>query len=89
LTEREYERAVCSFQLDESLMAMLANLTGDDAFRGWTPMKFFPFLYIPWDVPRLLFWHCVVHEYAHGRLVEAWAEQRALLDDTVDQKAEA
>ena len=67
-TEDEYERAVNSFQLDESLLAMIATLTGDMVFRTWTPLKFTPFLRLPWDVPRDLFWHSCVSEYAHERL---------------------
>src|SRR5262249_45701314 len=39
-TASEYERAVNSFQLDESIGAMLAGLTGDVIFRTWTPVKF-------------------------------------------------
>jgi len=67
-TEEEYERAVNSFQLDESLMACIANLTGDLVFRSWTPLRFTPWLAIHRDVARDLYWHALVHEYAHGRL---------------------
>lgn len=67
-TYAEYERAVNSFQLDESLFTHLANLTGDERFRTWTPLKFTPFLDFPWDIPRALYWHATIHEYAHGRL---------------------
>jgi len=67
-TEDEYERAVNSFQLDESLMASIANLTGDLVFRSWTPLRFSPWLAIHRDVARDLYWHALVHEYAHGRL---------------------
>jgi hypothetical protein len=67
-TEEEYERAVNSFQLDESLMASIANLTGDVVFRSWTPLRFSPWLTIHRDVARDLYWHALVHEYAHDRL---------------------
>lgn len=68
-TEDEYERAVNSFQLDESLLGYLANLTGDAIFRTWTPNKFFPHLNIAREVPRDLYWHAIVNEFAHERLV--------------------
>jgi hypothetical protein len=67
-TQREYERAVNSFQLDESLCAMLASLTGDDSFRTWTPHKFPMWISVRRDVPKELLWHAAVTEYAHGTL---------------------
>ena len=67
-TYEEYERATNSFQLDESLFTLIADITGDARFRTWTPLKFTPFLAFPWDVPRALYWHACIHEYAHGRL---------------------
>ena len=69
-TDEEYERAVVSFQLDESLMAYLADMTGDDSFRRWTPLNFLPLLSIRKDVPRDVYWHAVVHEFAFGRLCQ-------------------
>lgn len=67
-TEDEYERAVNSFQLDESFMAALAAVTGDGAFRGWTPLKFPAWISVRRDVPRDLYWHAIVCEYAHTHL---------------------
>jgi len=67
-TEREYERAVNSFQLDESVCAMLAGLTGDAVFRTWTPVKFPAWISVGRDVPRELFFHACVCEYAHTHL---------------------
>ncbi|MFZ9887219.1 MAG: DUF6999 family protein [Myxococcota bacterium] len=67
-TEDEYERAVNSFQLDESLLGFLADLTGDPVFRTWTPLRFPAWLNIARDVPRDLYWHAIVNELAHGRL---------------------
>jgi hypothetical protein len=75
-TEAEYERAVNSFQLDESLLGYLANLTGDPVFRTWVPNKFIPWLGINRDVPRDLYWHAIVNEYAHTRL-QRMAEAKA------------
>jgi hypothetical protein len=68
-TEDEYERAVNSFQLDESLLGYIANMTGDPVFRTWTPNKFFPHLSIAREVPRDLYWHALVNEFAHERLI--------------------
>jgi hypothetical protein len=73
-TEHEYERAVNSFQLDESVCVMLASLTGDPTFRSWTPHKFPAWISVARDVPKELFWHAAVTEYAHThleRLIEA------------------
>lgn len=67
-TEEEYERAVNSFQLDESIGAMLAGLTGDATFRTWTPNRFPAWISVRRDVPRELFWHACVCEYAHTHL---------------------
>ncbi len=67
-TEREYERAVNSFQLDESVCAMLAGLTGDPTFRTWTPNKFPAWISVRRDVAQELFWHACVSEYAHTHL---------------------
>jgi hypothetical protein len=76
-TEYEYERAVNSFQLDASLLAYLANLTGDPIFRTWTPAKFFPHLNIAREVPRDLYWHAIVNEFAHERLLRMKRAQDA------------
>jgi hypothetical protein len=62
------QRAVNSFQLDESLLAAIANLTGDPTFRTWTPVKFGNWLGHSGDVGRDLHWHILVNEYAHTRL---------------------
>ncbi|MEZ4373821.1 MAG: hypothetical protein R3B07_23570 [Polyangiaceae bacterium] len=69
LDERTTERAINSFQLDESLMGILANLTGDPLFRSWVPCRFPTWLGSPTgDPPRDLHWHILVHEYAYFRL---------------------
>jgi hypothetical protein len=67
-TEQEYERAVNSFQLDESVCAMLAGLTGDPTFRTWTPNRFPMWISVRRDVPKELLWHAAVTEYAHTYL---------------------
>ncbi len=69
LDEPTTERAINSFQLDESLMGILANLTGDPTFRSWVPCRFPTWLGSPTgDPPRDLHWHILVHEYAYFRL---------------------
>jgi hypothetical protein len=69
-TSDEYRRAVHSLQLDESVLAILAELTGDDVFRYWKPAGFIPIVRTNRDVPRDLFAHAVIHEYIHARLTE-------------------
>ena len=74
------ERAINSFQLDESLLAALSELTGDATFRTWAPVKFPNWLGTTGRVARDLHWHIIVNEYAHTRLV-------ALRDDPAHRAA--
>ncbi|MDP9074304.1 MAG: hypothetical protein M3N98_09050 [Actinomycetota bacterium] len=67
-TEDEYERAVNSFQLDDMLMACLTRITGDPTFMTWRAMAGRGWLGIARDVPRELYWHALVNEYAHTHL---------------------
>ena len=67
-TSGEYRRAVHSLQLDESVLAILAELTGDEVFRSWKPAGYIPIVRTNRDVPRDLFAHAVIHEYIHARL---------------------
>ncbi len=76
-TESEYERAVNSFQLDESVCAMLAGLTGDATFRTWTPVKFPSWISVRREVPKELFFHACVCEYAHTHLERIAARRDA------------
>ena len=62
-TSDEYRRAVHSLQFDESVLAILAELTGDDVFRSWKPAGYIPIVRTNRDVPRDLFAHAVIHEY--------------------------
>ncbi len=76
--EEVLERAINSFQVDESLLTALANLTGDDLFRTWTPVKFPTWFGSPtFDPARDLHWHMLVHEYAHHHLLRLRDEARA------------
>ena len=63
-----------SFQLDESLMAHVADITGDGSFRAWSTLKSLTWLEINRDVPRALYMHAVVHEYAHTHLCRLAAQ---------------
>lgn len=69
-TSDEYRRAVHSLQLDESVLACVAELTGDDVFRSWKPAGYIPIVRTNRDVPRDLFAHAVIHEYIHERLLD-------------------
>jgi hypothetical protein len=67
-TEDVYEQAVSSFALDESLLAHLADLTGDIRFLAWCAPQSLARPEIDRDVPRALYWHALVHEFAHTHL---------------------
>jgi hypothetical protein len=68
-TSDEYRRAVHSLQLDESLLAILAELTDDPTFLAWKPAGCIAIVRTNRDVPRDLFAHAVIHEYIHARLL--------------------
>ncbi len=68
-TSDEYRRAVHSLQLDESVLSILSQLTGDPFFRTWRPSGFNPIIRTNRDVPRDLVAHAVIHEYIHARLL--------------------
>jgi hypothetical protein len=70
LTAGEYRRAVHSLRLDETLLACLAELTGDLTFRTWRPEGFTVQPRTARDVPRAVYAHAVICEYAHARLRE-------------------
>ena len=78
-TNLEYQRAVHSLQLDESLLGCIAELTGDEAFRAWRPVGYALIVQTNRDVPRYLYGHAVVHEYIHARLL--WHAERAALTE--------
>jgi hypothetical protein len=94
-TSDEYRRAVHSLQLDESLLSCLTELTGDDVFRSWKPSGYIPIVRTNRDVPRDLFAHAVIHEYAHARLVhhaeqaEACRHSCPALEKTLSRPVEA
>lgn len=73
-SEDVYEQAVNSFQLDEPLMAHLADITGEEIFRAWGAHRSLSWLEINRDVPRELYMHAVAHEYAHTNLCRLAAQ---------------
>lgn len=77
-TTNEYERGVNSFQLDQSLCAAIAGITGDPAFLSWTPLKFAVYVTTWRDVPRDLYWHAAVDEMIHTRLKRIVLEAKAM-----------
>ncbi len=76
-SEDIYEQAVNSFSLDESLLAHLADITGDGRFRAWVTPQSLGWLEINRDVPRVLYRHALVHEYAHTHLCRLAAQSTA------------
>ncbi|HET9168509.1 MAG TPA: hypothetical protein VFN97_03700 [Actinospica sp.] len=69
LTSSEYRRAVHSMSLDGSLLTVLAKITGDQTFLTWglngvDPLRVESNI----DVPRAVYEHAVLCEYAHARL---------------------
>ncbi|MFI5914777.1 DUF6999 family protein [Dactylosporangium sp. NPDC051541] len=69
LTGPEYRRAVHSMRLDESLLGVLAALTGDPVFHRWRPAGSVVRLDSTADVPRAVYEHALACEYAHATLV--------------------
>jgi hypothetical protein len=68
-TSDQYRKAVHSLQLDESVLSILSALTGDEMFRPWKPSGYMPIVRTGRDVPRDLFAHAIIHDYAHARLL--------------------
>lgn len=75
-SEDIYEQAVNSFQLDASLMAHIADITGDSLFRAWGTHQSLSWLELNRDVPRSLYRHAVVHEYAYTHLCRLAEQSR-------------
>ena len=73
-SEDVYEQAVNSFRLDAPLMAHLADITGDSVFRAWGARQSLSWLELNRDVPRALYMHAVMHEYAHTHLCRLAAQ---------------
>ena len=70
LTPAQYRRAVHSMRLDTSLLSVLTAITGDTTYLGWAsglPVR----VDSNADVPRMVYEHALLCEYAHARLVRA------------------
>ena len=74
LTPDEYRRAVHSMRFDDSILALLADLTGDPTFLRWQNGDLSVRADSNTDVPRAVYRHAVVCEYAHARLRRLAAE---------------
>ena len=70
LTVEEYRRAVHSIRFDDSFLEILALVTGDDTFRHWKLAGMSLWMDSNVDVPRMVYRHALVCEYAHARLVK-------------------
>lgn len=75
-TEDIYEQAVNSFSVDESLLAHIADITGDDVFRALGPGQSLAWLAVDGDVPNSLYRHAMAHERAHTALCRLAADSR-------------
>lgn len=70
LTVEEYRRAVHSIRFDDSFMEILAVITDDDTFRHWKLGALSLWMDSNVDVPRMVYRHALVCEYAHAHLVK-------------------
>jgi hypothetical protein len=68
LTPAEYDRAVHSLRLDDSLLAILVRLTGDPTFWRWHRGGITVRIDSGIDVPGAVYQHAVICEFAHERL---------------------
>jgi hypothetical protein len=69
LNAHEYRRAVHSLRLDTHLMGVLADITGDPVYRTWAPGGVALRVDSRLEVPRAVYEHAVICEYAHERLL--------------------
>jgi hypothetical protein len=75
LTPDEYRRAVHSMRFDDSILAILADLTGDPVFLRWQNGDLSIRADSNADVPHAVYRHAVVCEYAHAHLVRLAANR--------------
>ncbi|WBU37874.1 DUF6999 family protein [Homoserinibacter sp. YIM 151385] len=69
LTVEEYRRAVHSIRFDDSFLEILTLITRDDTFRHWKIGGLSLWMDSNVDVPRMVYRHALVCEYAHAQLV--------------------
>ena len=77
LTMEEYRRAVHSMRFDDSFLEILALVTDDDTFRHWKNAGMSLWMDSNVDVPRMVYRHALICEYAHAHLVKLAAEASA------------
>jgi hypothetical protein len=70
LTLEEYRRAVHSMRFDDSFLEILAIICDDDTFRHWKVGGLSIWMDSNVDVPRMVYQHALLCEYAHARLVK-------------------
>jgi hypothetical protein len=78
LTPAQYRRAVHSMRLDTSLLSVLTAITGDPVYASWAsglPVR----VDSNADVPRMVYEHALLCEYAHARLAGCPAGNTAVL----------
>jgi hypothetical protein len=85
LTSAEYRTAVHSLRLDETILALLADLTGDQTFLRWRPGTLTIRADSSIDVPRAVYEHAVICEYAHGHLLRLGHNAMASPESYVDR----
>jgi len=66
----EYRRAVHSMRFDDSFLEILAVICDDDTFRHWKVGGMSIWMDSNVDVPRMVYQHALLCEYAHARLVK-------------------
>ena len=70
LNLEEYRRAVHSMRFDDSFLEILAVICDDDTFRHWKVGGLSIWMDSNVDVPRMVYKHALLCEYAHARLVK-------------------
>ncbi len=75
-SDKQMESSANSLFLDESLMKILSNLTGDNSFRSWTITPFTSYLRMPFDLTDALHKHIKTYEHAYSRLKQIQAKQK-------------
>ena len=70
LTVEEYRRAVHSIRFDDSFLEILALVCDDETFRHWKVAGLSLWMDSNVDVPRMVYRHALVCEYAHAHLVK-------------------
>jgi hypothetical protein len=76
LSRDEYRRAVHSMRFDDSLLDVLATITGDDDFLRWKAGTLSLRVDSNVDVPQTVYTHALICEFAHARLVTLGAAAR-------------